>query len=718
MSIAITDDHLALAASVQDLLTARGSLAAARELLESADEQTPAFWDEIRGMGWLGLHLPEAFGGSGFGLPELVVVVEQLGRALTPGPFTPTVLASATIDACGDDTDRQRLLPGLASGELAGGIGLDGDLLVENGTASGSAGVVLGGGLADVLLVAAGDDVIVVDAASAGVSIETPPNLDPTRRSARVTLDGAACVVLGGARQTMLDLARTILAAEAVGVAAACTDLAAAYAKERLQFGRPIAMFQAVKHHCANMLVATELATAAVWDAARAAELGGAQRSYTAAVAATLAMPAADLAAQLNTQVHGGIGFTWEHDAHLFLRRATALEAIIDADEAAATVTDLVRDGVVRARTIDLPAEAEAIRDTVRAFIDEVKDLDADAQREALVESGYAMAHWPEPWGRGAGAVEQLVIEQELAAAGINRPGYGITGWVILTLIQHATSDQVARWVRPALDQEVIWCQLFSEPDAGSDAAGITTRGTRVDGGWLVNGQKVWTSGAHVASYGFATIRTNPDVKKHDGITTMVIDMHAEGVEVRPLKMVNGGSEFNEVFFNDVFVPDDDVVGPVDGGWTVARATLGNESVSIGGGQGGMTLPVELLLAPFDAHPDRLGGGAARVGRYAATNQSMGLMNLRTASRAVAGGGPGPEGNVTKLVLSEIGHEAAAILAELDGPDAVFLDAPGEMTSTLVLSHRGMSIAGGTSEIKRNQIGERLLGLPRDPLIK
>ena len=143
---------------------------------------------------------------------------------------------------------------------------------------------------------------------------------------------------------------------------------------------------------------------------------------------------------------------------------------------------------------------------------------------------------------------------------------------MILTLIQHATEDQVARWVLPALRQEVIWCQLFSEPDAGSDAAGIKTRGTRVDGGWLVNGQKVWTSGAHYASFGLATVRTDPDVPKHEGITTMVIDMHAEGVEVRPLRMATGHSEFNEVFFNDVFVPDDDVVGPVNGGWTVARA--------------------------------------------------------------------------------------------------------------------------------------------------
>src|SRR5207302_6200480 len=172
-----------------------------------------------------------------------------------------------------------------------------------------------------------------------------------------------------------------------------------------------------------------------------------------------------------------------------------------------------------------------------------------------------------------------------------------------------------------------------------------------------------------LAAFGFATVRTNPDVKKHDGITTMVFDMHAEGVEVRPLKMPTGNSEFNEVFFNEVFVPDDDVVGPVDGGWTVARATLGNESVSIGGGQGGMALPAETMIAPLDAHPERLPGGEVRVGRYAATAHAIAMMNLRSAHRAVAGGAPGPEGAVTKLTLSENGHEAAAILAALAGEE-------------------------------------------------
>jgi alkylation response protein AidB-like acyl-CoA dehydrogenase len=718
MSLAITDDHRALADTASDFLTKHGARGAARALLEEPTEGLPPFWDDLKAVGWLGLHLPEEHGGSGYGLPELLVVVEELGRAVAPGPFVPSVIASAVLAAAAPAEVQARYLPGLAGGTTAGAAALDGEVELRDGAAHGSAGVVLGGGLADLLLVPVGDDVAVIDARGEGVAVSVPTNLDPTRRSARVSLDGAPADVIPGARRALVDLARVVLSAEAIGVARECTESAADYAKVREQFGRPIATYQAVKHHCANMLVAVELATAAVWDAARAADGGGDQLSYTAAIAATLAIPAADLDAQLNIQVHGGIGFTWEHDAHIYLRRASALGAIVDVARAGADVVDLTRAGVRRSRQVDLPPEAEPMRDAIREFAAGIRDLDEAGQRRAMIESGYVMPHWPEPWGRDAGAVEQLVIEQEFAAAGVKRPGYGITGWVILTLIQYATEDQVARWVRPALDQELIWCQLFSEPDAGSDAAGIKTRGTRTDGGWLVNGQKVWTSGAHHARYGLATVRTDPDAPKHNGITTMVIDMHAEGVDVRPLKMPTGNSEFNEVFFDDVFVPDDDVVGPVDGGWTVARATLGNESVSIGGGQGGMAVPGESFIAPFDAHPERLVGGAPRLGRYIALTQAMAVLNLRSAHRAVAGGGPGPEGNVTKLVLSENGHEAAAMMAELTGPDAAFLEGAGAMSGMLVLMHRAMSIAGGTSEIKRNQIGERILGLPRDPLIR
>jgi len=717
MSLAITDDHRALAETAADFLTKRDARAASRALLDGAEETLPELWGELTQLGWLGLHLPEEYGGSGYGLEELAVVVEQLGRADAPGPFVPTVIVSALIAAVADDATKAAWLPRLADGSLAAAAALDGDVAVDGGTAGGSAGVVLGGALAGMFLVATGDNVAIVEVGD-GVTVDVPTNLDPTRRSAKVTLDGAPATVIPGARQALVDLTRLVLSAEAIGLARECTDMAAAYAKERVQFGRVIGTYQAVKHHCANMVVATELATSAVWDAAKAAATGGDQLTFTAAVAATLAAPAADLCANLNTQVHGGIAITWEHDAHLYMRRATTLLSFLRPADAAADLTDLTRSGVSRGKQVELPPEAEPIRDEVRAFAESIKDLPEDQQRARLIETGYVMPHWPKPYGRAAGAVEQLVVEQEFERAGVQRPSYGITAWNILTLIQYATPDQLERWVLPALNQEVIWCQLFSEPDAGSDAAGVKTKATRVDGGWLVNGQKVWTSGAHVSGMGFATVRTNPDVPKHDGITTMVIDMHAPGVEVRPLKMTIGASEFNEVFFDDVFVPDDDVVGPVDGGWTVARATLGNESVSIGGGGGGMSMPGSALIAPFDAHPERLAGGAARIGRYIAEHQAMGLLNLRAANRAVAAAGPGPEGAMTKLVLSELGHEAAAILTELNGPDSVFMDGPGGMSNILVLMHRGMSIAGGTSEIKRNQIGERILGLPRDPLIK
>src|SRR5579872_1734971 len=718
MSIAITEEHRALAQTVADFLTSHDSRAAARSLLTAEADGRPAFWAGLAGLGLLGLHVPEELGGSGFGLAETLVVAEQMGRHLAPGPFVPTVITSAVLAAAGPDELRKRLLPGLADGSVIGAAALCGEVTYADGAATGRAGVVISGHLADVLLVPAGDDVLVVEKSAGGVQATVPANLDQSRRAARVTLDAATATVLPGARTLLTDVTRAVLAAEAVGVAAETTAQAAEYAKTRQQFGRPIATFQAVKHHCANMLVAAELATAATWDAGRAGIGGGDQFSYTAAIAAVLAVPAAVSNANLNIQVHGGIGFTWEHDAHLYLRRAAAVAAVLDTEQAAIEVTGLVRRGVRRAAAIELPPEAEMVRAAVGPDVARLRDLAGEQRKRELIETGYAMPHWPKPWGRDATAIEQLVIEQEFTAAGIKRPSLGITSWIILTLIQHASPDQVARWVRPALSQEVIWCQLFSEPGAGSDAAGIRTRATRTEQGWRINGQKVWTSGAHLADFGLATVRTNPDAPKHEGITMMVIDMHAPGVTVRPLMMPNGNSDFNEVFFDDVLVSDSEVVGPVDGGWTVARATLGNESVSIGGGDGGRTMPAEAFIAPLDAHPERLAGGAGRVGRHIARTHVMSVLNQRSAYRAVAGGGPGPEGNITKLLLSEIGHETAAIMAELAGPDGAFLEGPGAMGAALMLMNRALSIAGGTSEIKRNQIAERIGGLPRDPLIK
>ncbi|MEV6774045.1 acyl-CoA dehydrogenase [Nocardia sp. NPDC051030] len=716
MSIAISEEHIALAETVSKFTRTRQVREMGRVLLENGTERTPEFWGEMRGLGWLGLHLPEEYGGSGYGVEELVIVIEGLGGAIAPGAFVPTVATSTFLSIAAEEVTRAELLPGLADGSVAGAVCTAPGVTLDGESASGSVAV-LGGGLARVLVLAAGDDVAIVRVGD-GVTVQTPENLDPTRRVARITLDHAAAIVIPGAARTLVDVERVLLAAEAVGVATEATRMAAEYAKARIQFGRPIAMFQAVKHHCANMAVAVEKSASAVWDAARAVRTGGDQLSYAAAVAATLAGPAADFCANHMTQVHGGIAMTWEHDAHLFMRRSAVLEQLLAPKRAAADLVELTRAGVVRAKAIELPPEAEEFRAEARDFADGIKDLAADEQRTRLIETGYVMPHWPKPFGRDASALEQLVIEQEFATAGVKRPGYGITAWNILTIIQYGNPEQLERWVRPALDQQVVWCQLFSEPEAGSDAAGIKTRGTRVDGGWLVNGQKVWTSQAHLAGMGFATVRTDPNVPKHQGITMMAIDMHAAGVEVRPLRMTSGISEFNEVFFTDVFVPDDDVVGPIDGGWTVARATLGNESVSIGSGDRNLfSMPGAVLLPLFDAHPERLTEGAPRIGHYLAEQHCVDLLNLRAAGRAVSGAGPGPEGAVTKLIVSELGHESAALATELLGGDMLFMDGFASMSNAMLLLHRGLSIAGGTSEIKRNQIGERILGLPRDPLI-
>ncbi len=703
MPLAITDDHRALAEVARSFLA--GQRDAARATLDAPADALPAAWKETAALGWLGLHVPEEYGGEGAGLPELAVVLFELGRAAAPGPFLPSALAAAVVAEAGTDALRAELLPGLADGSRVGAVGLagaaDGDRVTDR--------LVPGGALADVVLVAVGEDVLVAEQFE-----RVPPKaaLDTGRRPAAVTLAVAGATRLPGAAATARRLARALVAAEAAGVARACLDAAVAYAGQRTQFGRTIGTFQAVKHHAADMLVDAELAVAAAWDAQRA-PAGTPEAELAAAVAAARAVPAAVGNAELSIQLHGGIGFTWEHDAHLYLRRAHGLAAFLGgAGDPLADTARLVRAGVRRTPDLDLPAEAQRYREDARAFVATLDGLDPAAVRSRLVEGGYLVPHWPPPWGRSASAAEQLVIEQELR--GVDVPSLGITGWNIQTIAQHGTDAQRERWVGPTLRGELTWCQLFSEPGAGSDAAAIATRGVRVEGGWRVSGQKVWTSRAKQSDWGFATVRTEPvesTGSKHRGITMMAVDLRSEGVDVRPLRELTGQAMFNEVFLDDVFVPDECVVGAVGQGWAVARATLGNERVSIGGGGAG-ALPLraaDLLARAADPLAER------DVARLVADELALRLMLLRQAARAVGGGEPGPEGNVSKLFSSEHGQRVAALAMRLAGADAV--TGGDQLVTMTYLYSRCLTIAGGTSEIARNQIAERILGLPRDPLV-
>jgi 3-oxochol-4-en-24-oyl-CoA dehydrogenase len=721
-ALAITDEHRDLADAANGQLSRLNTRAAARATLDPNSGGTPQaaeLWSAAAAVGWQGLAIAEEHGGSGFGLSELAVVLEAQGRELCPGPFLPTVAAAVVIDRCAADAVRAQLLPGLADGSVVGALGLSGSVTIGSDlVVTGESPAVLGAPDAGILAILAGDDVVLVDADADGVTVTGLASLDTTRSIGSVALRNVAVAeerVLRGAGRRARTVFRILASAEAVGISWATMDMAVEYAKVREQFGRTIGTFQAVKHHAANMLVNAEQTTAATWDAARADDLDSAW--FAGAVAASHAIRTQIFNAQCNIQLHGGIGFTWEHDAHLYLRRARTLAAVLgDGDEPLIDVVDAQRSGQAHGASFALPAEAEEYRTAARDAVTTLRSLPIEKQRDFLVDSGYLVPHWPKPWGRAAGVLEQLVIEEEFE--NVERPDMGITGWVTLTIAQAGNDDQRDRWVEPVLRGHVMWCQLFSEPGAGSDAAAVRTSAKKVDGGWRVTGQKVWTSLAHQCQWGLATVRTDPDAPKHAGVTMVAIDMNAPGVTVNPLKGLTGHAHFNEVFFDDVFVPDSDVVGDVNRGWLVARATLGNERISIGGGSSAPTgFTADDLIKLLDSTPAATAATHARqAGEVIAEGHTLRLLNLRRVARAISGAEPGPEGNVTKLLLAEQSQRLTELGMDLAGSAAVVGQTP-QLTATY-LGNRAMTIAGGTSEITRNTIAERILGLPRDPLLK
>ena len=371
--------------------------------------------------------------------------------------------------------------------------------------------------------------------------------------------------------------------------------------------------------------------------------------------------------------------------------------------------------GERRTLTLDLPGRVEGLRERVRAEVSEVADLPKGEWNTALADGGWLAPHWPEPWGRGAGALEQLVIDEELAARSVKRRHLQVAGWVLPTLIAHGTQEQKERFVGPSLRAELTWCQLFSEPGAGSDLAALSTRATRVEGGWVLNGQKVWTTMARDADYGLCLARTDPDAPKHDGITAFVVDMASSGLDIRPLRELTGFAMFNEVFFDDVFVADDMVVGAVDDGWRAARTTLENERVSMASGAsfGPGVLSVLELAERRGLLEDPL--VADLLGSLLVDSQALAVLGMRSTLRAIgASAEPGPEASVRKLVAVEHEQRIQEAAMSLLGPEAALDEGEGQLWFAGFLGNRALSIAGGTSEIQRNVIGERLLGLPRD----
>ncbi|WP_037203452.1 acyl-CoA dehydrogenase [Rhodococcus opacus] len=736
MTMGLTEEERDLRDSVRGWATRTVTPAVLREAVEAKTEQRPLFWKSLAELGVLGLHLPEDVGGAGCGLVELAVVAEELGRVLLPGPFLPTVLLGAVLHESG----RTGELPGLADGSALGAVALQpGSLrLVRDGgvvTLDGESGYVLGGQVGDLFLLAArdGDETAFVALTRDRLDVTDLPSHDVVRRNATASanaLEIAEAEVLQIDSQRVLDLAATLFAAEASGVADWAVTTAADYAKVRHQFGRPIGQFQGVKHRVARMLCLAEQARVCAWDAARAMNPGSSARAATAAprcsaaeaslaaaVAGATAPDAAFAVTKDCIQVLGGIGYTWEHDAHLYLRRAQSLRILLGSTASwRRRVARATLGGARRVLGIDLPPDADSLRADVLAELTDAAALDEPERRTYLAEKGYTAPHLPAPWGRGAGAVEQLVIAEELRAAALKPHDMIIGNWVVPTLIAHGSDEQLQRFVPPSLRGDLVWCQLFSEPGAGSDLAGLTTRATKVDGGWVLRGQKVWTSMARDADWGICLARTDASVPKHKGLSYFLIDMRSsDGLDIRPLREITGEALFNEVFLDDVFVPDELLVGEPGDGWKLARTTLANERVSLShdsslgsGGEALLTLAGEL---PGGIDDEQL----TVLGKVLCDAQSGGLMGLRTTLRSIAGGQPGAESSVAKLLGVEHIQQVWEVAMDWAGPRALLGDRPRTSAAQMFLNSQCMSIAGGTTNVQLNIIGERLLGLLRDP---
>ena len=556
-------------------------------------------------------------------------------------------------------------------------------------------------------------------------------SLDLTRPVARVRADRTVVpadrLLTGLDRRAVTSLAAILFCAEASGIADWATRAASEYAKIRHQFGRPIGQFQAVKHRCARMLAQAEQAAAAVWDAARtepdAADPVGRQREFAAAAAAVVAIDAAVWCAHQCIQVLGGIGYTWEHEAHLYYRRAMSLRALLGpSSEWAEHVAGLALSGVSRPVQVEVPGGDAELRAQVRGELSAIAALTGRDRIERVAAGGWVVPHLPRPWGRGAGALEQVVIAQEMRAAGIKAPGLVIGAWVVPALIQYGTPEQQQRFLPATLRGDYLWCQLFSEPGAGSDLAGLTTRAVRADGGWKLTGQKIWTSLAKQAAWAICIARTDPAAPKHDGITYFLVDMSSPGVEVRPLREMTGDSLFNQVFLDEVFVPDDCVVGEVNGGWRVARTTLANERVSLSQSWTFGSGVAELLqVAKAAADPS-----LTQVGTLVCTGHAINLLGLRVTLKQLSGTDPGATGSVRKLLGMEHAQQIAELCFAMSGTGGALGGAGGAPVSESgapngsrwarqVLMTRALTIGGGTTDIQLNIIGERILGLPRDP---
>jgi len=790
MNFDFSDEQNALRDAVRKYLSRESPLSLSRQIMEQQASYATSVWQGLVDLGVTSLMLPEPCGGVGLGALELCVVAEEVGRQLSPVPLCSTLyLATQALLIGASDAQQKIWLSRVAKGQVAAfaaPLGGEADVAelpsFDGQSLTGSVPLVADGMAAQWAVVLAQDvrqqPVWVVSALDTGVTRHALATLDAAKPYARMEFAATPAQALDGCTDAMALLTRVreraaiLLAFEQVGAADAALEMAAAYARERKAFGRTIGSYQGIKHKLADRFTANQMARAhcyyGAWAlAADAALPGGAPELPAAAAAARIsASQALTLMAQENLHTHGGMGYTWELDCHLFYRRArqqsvqlgnehvwrerlaAELQARLDAPErTAGTASALSADASDGSMDFGDTAEEASFRAECRAWLEAnatlklrpddffAPHLEADQRMQAAREwqskkaaAGFGAITWPKALGgRGGTPMQELIWRQEEGRFNVPTGFFNVSlGMVIPSVMAHADPAVLTRHIAPALGGQHLWCQLLSEPGAGSDLGMVRTRAERcTDGreGWILNGQKVWTSLAQFAQYGLVLARTNPNLPKFDGLTTFFIDMASPGVRVRPIRQAGGESEFNEVFLEDVFVPDSQRVGAQGAGWKVTLTGLMNERLSIGG-----VMPAELwrTAAQMLREARLLGRSALEDGRMRErladlylNAQALWLLQCRALTAVSKGKQPGPEMSGAKNVAASTLQAFSYFAIDLQGQRGVL--AASELGESFALVERlwfgaaGMRIAGGTDEVVKNSIGERVLGLAPEP---
>ncbi len=772
------------AVAVRRFFDSQGGLAHTRRGLESR-EPDPHSWRRLtQELGANRIHIPENLGGDGFGLPELAVLLAESGRVLYHSPLVSgALMATYLLLAMDRSPAGDALLAKLASGdaratvaiaepgcewdaqtvrmqavERGGQLELDGEKI---GVIDETAGTILvvarrQGTTGDQGLI-----VVEVERGAAGVCSYPANSLDLTRpvhslrfQQVRGRVLGSGAASDAAAIGRAMDIARIGLAAEMVGAAQACLDAAVEYVKMRRQFGRAIGTFQAIKHRLADMLSELELARAMVDEAVSAAAapavIGSPSLAELASIAKVQAGHAFLQIALDGLHLHGAIGFTWEHNAHLFVRRAKASDVFLGTRR-------FHRQRIARAVAPQIAEEfrthtsagtwaqdsTDAFREQVRQWlalrrkpahwssalaIGVIQDIDTSAQLACIREwnktkfdAGWAGIAWPVKYGGRGGTLAEL-LAWKMEIAGFDAPeGVWLAGESLVgpILLEHGTQAQRERHLARILRGETIWCQLFSETEAGSDLASLRTTARRTEQGWRIQGKKIWTSIARFSDYGLLLARTGSPDSRHKGITCFMLDLRTQGVDIQPIQQMNGHCSFAQVFLDDVLIPDENRVGEVGDGWRVANSTLTHERLELGLRRGvvmkrlwhlAALMQTERAQPPDPVHDDRLAGLHIRL-------ECLGALGRSLIARALSGEDAGPLGSITKLVGAQLMNEAANLALDMQGPLGLLAgeDAPESGAwQTGFLSAPARRLGGGSDEIQRNVIAERFLKLPRE----